>query len=505
MDHSQTRVTAARPMDYLEDEVASAFFRAREHEAYYRSLQLVEERRQFQAELRENLLTLLRLAGNDGLKTLEGIISRVSRDARAETAEAISESPTERVRRIEPTGVRLLELGAVLDLGRLRTAYRSAALRYHPDRGGSNEEMTSVNHAYEQLHRILIEEGSCETPWASDELAGTYDYLWSVRRLLLDVALDEWALDEAATWLEAITSDRERCQKSQGQYLVDLIVPACKLTERLCAAGSINRARTSLAVAQEGLRLARGLGLNFEWNVRQAEDAVSGSHKPRFVLNDVGQAENAFRLGAIDEKRYQAILTRLAGRQAQKNTARSQRLDRLKEASFLSSLPIDDGLGPSAGFRGLVPHPGYFEWRAVNLTPDQQAEYLKAFREADDLALVAKYAFVRLSGLLRSAIYCPERCEPLSLLAEARTIEGLEPRCSWAASGVCDVLGRILELSGGLRAEYVGQLTKLLQPEPQPVGFVLIFTAEGPAELTPAFFDAARQLANKYSRAHRIG
>jgi hypothetical protein len=360
--------------------------------------------------------------------------------------------------------------------------------------------MTAVNRAYEQLHRILIEEGDFETPWASAEMASTYDYLWAVRRLLFDAALDEWALDEAATWLEAISSDRERCREFQGRNLIDLIVPSCKLTERLCAAGNVDRAGASLAVAQEGHRMAEACGLNFDWYVRQAEETIAGSHKPRFVLNDTRQVENAFRLGAIDEKRYQMNLARLAGRKAQKSADRSKRLSRLKQTDFLLSLPIDRDLKPSSMVSGLVPYPGYFEWRAERLTCDQQAEYLTTFREGADLVLVSKYGFVRLTSLLRSAIFFTQDFDHSRLSCEAQVLAELEPRCSWAAKGVCDVLGFITAMRGSRRAEYAVQLAKLLEPEPQRAGLFLVFMPGTPIDLSPTFFESARQLAAKYLR-----
>lgn len=488
---------SARPVDYLEDEVASAFFDAREHEAYYRSLQRVEDRRASQDQLRQVLLRLLRLANGGGLAFLHDLITRTRQDAQREVRASLGESPAQRVRRMEPDGMRLLGNDAGQDLKRLRAAYRAAALQYHPDRGGSHEQMTAVNRAYEQLHRIILEEGDCTAPWASDELSNTFAYLWSVQRLLFDIALDEWALDDAAPYLEALASDKERCSESQGQRLIELIEPACKLTERLCGAGSLDRASASLAVAQEGLRMARARGLDYEWYVRQAAETVAGTHKPRFVLNDARQIENAFRLGAIDHKRYEANLARIAGRKEQKESDRSERTALLAEARFLPSLPIDARLAPSRTGSRLVPRPGYFQHRAEKLTSDQQAEYLETFRNGTDLDMVAKYAFVRLSSLLRSAVFHVGRCNLASLLAEVRLLAQLEPRCGWSAEGVADVIRFLSALSGARLAGYAASLAKLLEPQPQTSGFVVI-VLDVPVDLTRDFFDSARELAAKY-------
>ena len=111
-------------------------------------------------------------------------------------------SPVEHVRRVEPRGMKILGDDAGRDLQHLRTAYRAAALRCHPDLGGSHEDMKAVNGAFEMLHRILVEQAgalpigsadgeSCEL---SGETTNALAYLWTVRQFLLGIALDEWAL-----------------------------------------------------------------------------------------------------------------------------------------------------------------------------------------------------------------------------------------------------------------------------------------------------------------------
>jgi hypothetical protein len=489
-----------RPLDHLEDEVTSAFFDAREYEAYYRSLQLAEERRAFHDQLRLVLLRLLRLADGRGFALLDDLVRQTSEEAEREVPAPFALSPAERVRRMHPDGMRFLGDDAGLDLEHLKASYRAAALRCHPDRGGSNEQMTAINLAHTQLHRILVEEGGGEVPWAPVKLSGTHAYLWAVRRLLFETALDEWALDDAAPCLEALAADKQLCGESQGRRLIDLVVPACKLTERLCAAGSVAAARASLAVAREGLRFAQARHLNFDGYVRLAAEAIAGVRKPHFILNGAKQIENAFRLGAIDRKRYDANMIRIAGRKERKNLDYSRRLALLAQAKFLPALPIDARLRPSRVIGNLVPHPGYFDYHSETLTSDQQAEYLKAFREGTDLALVAKYAFVRLSGLLRSVLSSVGGCDFASVLEEVQLLAQLEPRCAWSADGVGEVIQFLVGLTGGTRAGYASTLARLLEPQPQTVG---IFTPNAGTlfDLTPIFFSSARELAMKYGAA----
>ena len=180
------------------------------------------------------------------------------------------------MRRIEPEGVRILGNDAARDLDRLRmhTAL-PRGFRCHPDRGGSRQQMAAVNHAFEQLHRILVEEGGT-SPWSPGESASAGAYLSTVRVLLFRIALNDFALNDAVLYLEELVSDKGIC--------AELVCDACSLAKRLCAIGALEKAKSSLAVAG-GIRIAQSRGLNFDREVRIAEETVAGRRKPCFVLN----------------------------------------------------------------------------------------------------------------------------------------------------------------------------------------------------------------------------
>ena len=439
--------TTAVPLGCTNDEVASAFFKARECEAYYQSLQGVDRQRDFHDQLTGVLVRLLSFADGDGRAFLDDLVAQAGRERQAEVAMASGQG-----------------LFAVV------TTYR-----------------------------------------------------WAVRRLLFAIALDDWALDEAKGYLGELASDKATCLEHEGERIIGLLEPACKLTERLCAAGRADGASTSLAVAQEALRVAQARGLNLDGVVRKAEESVAGTHKPRFLLNHARQVENARKLGAIDEKRHRAALVRLDRGRSEREAERRIQHARLDAANFVASLPIDARLEPSGEVTRLVPYPR-FNYRAENLTPDQQAEYLKAFRDADDVDLLAKYADVRLSGLIRSAIYYVGQSDLVSFLAEVETLALIEPNCRRCAQGVKEILGILSTLSGSQRAAYAARLVKLLaellEPETLPlepqdaieveglrfnIQFAIsglhIQGAELSMELSDDFFDRAQELASEYGAA----
>jgi hypothetical protein len=485
--------SSVRVLDYLDDPAIAAYFAAREHEAYFRSLKSVDERRAFHDDLTAALVRLLEVADARAQQVLDEIIARSARSGDEPVGR-----PIDHVRRIEPEGVRLLGLDGGLDFGRLRHAYRKAALRYHPDRGGSNEEMAAVNRAYEQLHLLLVEQGEYDDDLAVSawgfEARTALDYLWADTRLLFEVALDDWALDEALIWLDRLTSDAfvdSAFARADGQ-LIDLIEPLAKLAERLMAVEDRGGAERALGVARVALERAQARGLRYDGYVARAEEVVEGQRKARFVLNHVRQLENARRLGAIDDKRYQANLTRLDQRQASKEVTRKSQGELLTRVSFVTRLPTDTGLRPASESRSLVPQPDYYQVRVEDLSADQQAEYLKAFGSAPELGLVKKYAFVRLSGLVRSVVYYPAAVDADALSAEALVLARLEPRSAWVAERVAQVIGFFAKLEGERRRAYARELRELLEPERTGSGFVII-VMPGARELSGSFLESAEQ------------
>jgi hypothetical protein len=375
-------------------------------------------------------------------------------------------------------------------------------MRCHPDRGGSNEDMAAINRAYEHLHALLVsaEDEEEEFSWSDRVVVRTaLDYLWSITRLLFAVALDDWAVDEAALLLRSLNAKAFSASKfaRADDQLIDLIGPTAKLAERLTAAGDQTAAEYSLATASACLAQAEAHGLLHDGDVAKAEEVLAGRKPPRLVLNHIRQVENAFRLGAIDEKRYHSSLARLDQRQADKDEAAKAQEGLLRDTVFVRDLPVDRGLEPAAETPSLVPQPGYYEVRSDELRPDQQAEYLRAYGPDSSLELVKKYAFVRLSGIIRSVIYFSDEIDAGTLSEEVRALARLEPRCDWTANQVADVVSALAALPEPRRAMYADQLRELLEPNESPVGGFVIIVMPGPNELGGSFLDSARALGKK--------
>ncbi len=191
-----------------------------------------------------------------------------------------------------------------------------------------------------------------------------------------------------------------------------------------------------------------------------------GNASAPVVLDSVKQVENAFRFGAIDEKRYNASLARVTKTASRVGANRRDRLAILARTKFAPSLPTDAQLKPSRNVGRMVPHPKPDIMHAKDLTPDQQAMYLKAFRDADNLELIEWYARFRLDSVLRSVILFTNRCD-LALLAEEAEALGclgsVQDGCGWLGRAAADLIAFITTLDATPRTAFLSQLVKLLR------------------------------------------
>lgn len=343
--------------------------------------------------------------------------------------------------------------------------------------------------------------------YSATRVTGT-DYCWSSTRLLFEVALDDWALDEALIRLEQLTSGHLGRSAFGGTAYqrIELLEPSVKLAERLAAAHQIDQAKQALGVARDILPRVREAGLHydyFEKAVEGAESVLTGTAKPRFVFNHQRQIENAHKLGAIDQKRYESTRGRLEKRASDGDAAREAQEKAFSSASFLQQLPTDDVSAGVSAAAGLTPQPGYFQVRIESLSTDQQAEYVRAFASSGSLELVQKYAWVRLSSLFRSAIYHISSVNPTALGAEIRLLTELQPRCAPHAADVLRVVNVLSGLAPADRAGYAAELQGLLEPETMrfstPLGDIAMTTRAPATELSARFLDSAMEAGKPFA------
>jgi hypothetical protein len=357
-------------------------------------------------------------------------------------------------------GFELLGLVPPITLVILKQAYRLAALKYHPDKGGSHEHMTIVNEACAIFEEMLYSATAPATSRPHPVQEGHYpsqriprcchDYRCSMGALLFIVALDDWRLDNAFDWLCKLrrpewTPTAQVLQKSQVILLVPL---AAKLAGRLIAANRRVHALEALAIAEDWLRIAAASGLNYEAALASARAIVGGKRSPSVVLNHPAQVENAHRLGVIAREQYLELLQRLAGI----TTERSLQLTEfVARHGFICPLESDAGTVGKAHLARWIPEPGYLDTRLQKLTDEQQGEYAITFAENPTVNGVRKYLHVRMTSLLESATLAPDSVDISAMERECRFLSSLFD----SGDGFCaaDALKFLGELSPNQRRE----------------------------------------------------
>ncbi len=62
-----------------------------------------------------------------------------------------------RDRSCEPSCFDVLGIDAITPADEIKRRFRELAKRYHPDRGGRQEDFVAINHAYVQALRLLLD------------------------------------------------------------------------------------------------------------------------------------------------------------------------------------------------------------------------------------------------------------------------------------------------------------------------------------------------------------
>ena len=199
-------------------------------------------------------------------------------------------------RRLHPVGFDMLGIGSDMTLDSLKSLYRQAARKYHPDAGGSHQTMIQVNEAYNLFHELLcqvrfsvesVERGEPSIPSFEVPIRTTKDYLYVAGLLLLDIKLDEWALDDAHYWLTMLCSDEwTDSEYARHPQIRSKVFFACdNLSGLLWAAGRKEEAEEDRKLAVQVSRSSGRDGSLQGVRFYATEKYVEQGEKLRIVLN----------------------------------------------------------------------------------------------------------------------------------------------------------------------------------------------------------------------------
>ena len=393
-----------RRCNYLEDPTISSYFLTRELLTCYSAIKHVDDKRNYYSTLIPELVWFLDLIEQYGEQILTSTVFQKKEKVvvnRSTSKSSIDE--------IDPDGHALLELSVSLTLDDLKAAYRKAAMKHHPDRGGNTNAMQIINRAYLTYHDYLCQEQFLEI---SDEVSAKrlpesvngYSYL--VNATLLQIYCDDWNLESAIgivrMFLRTNFQGVTVTIASIDHYA--LAETAIALTKKLTIAK-----RTSDAdIALEFTRIIYDIGgfhLNsfYEKALNQVNAIIAGEKSYGFKINHIRQAENALSLGVISRDKFEELKARLSAGDKEEELISRNLVETLNSGFQFVTLPYDKDVQRTQITIKNVPGILYFENLRIHDIPiNNKSEYFNAFFETPTVELLRKYTYVRLVSYLLS-------------------------------------------------------------------------------------------------------
>lgn len=346
-------------INYLEDPVVSKFYAVKECIAHYLGLHdLCRMRDCHAAILVESEAFFHASSDADGERLVDAVLAASRQRPLREGDGNCDKSPSdtgqsravwEQARELCPQGLALLDLSPPLTRDQLKRSYRQAALKYHPDAGGSHDQMVVVNEAFDLCSRLLDrgDAGKSDIPsdttiyprvikardidflrrsmhWRistnSERAEDCHEFRCGVGLLLLSIAVDDWRLDDAIAWLRRLREPRWMPRQSDDarNQTISMGPAALTLAARLIAAQKQPEANEAFDSATCSDQRA----------YQRAHEIISGKRRPVFHLRHQRQVESAFRLGVIGRDRYTALLRKLdaKGRESCKSACPAMRI-----------------------------------------------------------------------------------------------------------------------------------------------------------------------------------
>ena len=481
----------------------ATYYRYLEAEAYDRGMKTMREHRDFRDEfLNRSNAVLLYERDPDARGQIALAIAREAAAFAAAPTMVIGDSAAEAKSR-DPQGYTLLDLTPPLTLENLRAAYRRAALAHHPDVGGDNETMRKINDAYELFSAVIRRRVAQEMLAAGSQpiVANDVDsFFVRVRFGKLSMLLDDLAADAALDVYNTLSIASLEAQFRSW----DLVAKLCELLAACNRPDDAKRVLHDLGtLVEDGGKRELILGPIY----RKASEACCDPKAIRFIPNHDRQAGNLLRLGIIDQKRYDAILKRVA--EAEEKASDQEEAFKKFAASYrFLQLPMDPAVD-SVPITGLVPSPDYYA-RVETMSDAQRREYARAFH-GGAAALTVKYLAVRMDALLRAPFV--GYCDLNALLAELGALDtapGMKPGLAALCKEAITVISFLASLPESQRAQRIAALKALDSvPGPtitiSPVGVGVGVSMPRPIRMNPAFTQFATGPMERIERYAKTG
>jgi hypothetical protein len=394
-------------------------FTARESMASYLNTDSILQRREIADDILSAFKELLSLEIDDDIESyIVGVWVRNSKILSKEYNQ--HDNLFDYLNNIDSDGVKLLELPQTINLEVLKSQYRKASKKYHPDKGGSHKEMLVVNDTfalfldalqYYNPQHISLYDGGIPNfiPMSWQE------FLFAIHLINACINGDYFAADESFLSLEKAFIHAKRSNSTQIAIVILKLSGIGGVLYKPCHILSKFHMTKELKIASKITSYLADYGA-MQWgfereNVDEPDpnqflsiDELNEISTSPVVIHHIEQANNAFRLGAIDEKRFKSVIARLERRK--KETTEYQNIVDLfiADYSYVQKLSIAD-YDSAKPTSAVIPPPAEEQKRFDHLSDIQKWEYLQKFGEAPTAEGYDKYFTIRVQELLLGLIH----------------------------------------------------------------------------------------------------
>jgi hypothetical protein len=413
--------------DIFDNEALVLYYQTRESELYFRSVTRVGPKRaayeQVSGAFGEFLKTL---DDTNFVKTIDSFVFKNSK-----TKSTADSNILKALKKSNPEGFELMGLSGKVDFENLKKSYKKSAFKHHPDRGGSEEKMKVLNEAFNDFHRIVsfreeatfTEDGDFDIDTRVIPDSAVDYYLW-IGMLLIDSHLDQWCIDKAFEIFEFL--DENKLFKSRmwmkPDFRMEYADMFTKLSTRLISADLMNESKSVYEFSLQILRDAKNAGLNYGFLFDRVQKFIDGTANPRVVLKNIVQANNALRLGIIDEKKHDSLSERFGEREVSKENLDNNIKEFASGGGFRVPLSSEADLFLRKTPKDLVPVPDLFDERINHLSRDQLVEYFDTYKRGSGYLLIRKYIKVRMTSLIADIIYHFDDCQKTQFETEVKSL-----------------------------------------------------------------------------------
>jgi len=380
---------------FLSIPVVEHYYNLQEILPYYYSLKSMKDKRDFYPILlsKTNMFFDVNKIENN-IELLDKYIFSFDREIFQEQINFSNDEIIE----LSPNGFKLLNLTIPFDSDDLKRAYKTSAKIHHPDIGGDEENMKVINGAFITYQEFLTSQNYSisedDKEYFYEEILNAESFYRALFQEVINIYLDIWELEKAK---ELIT------------YFLDSILFSCDayfLREQLNVLSKkltvINEYENAQIFFDKKLSFDKQCDDNdFTYENEVTKNILSKNKNMRVTITHVIQAENAYKLHIISEKKYKEYIKKFSTSDSKLEQLTQELIEYFKENSF-AKLPYDNEINFST-IGKYISRVEMFESKNIyDLTEEQQNEYYSTFYINPSIPLIEKYLYIRIASTIFS-------------------------------------------------------------------------------------------------------